>query len=80
MTVALPQDWGGLPPQSCDLCRRRIGDVFFDGRTKMGSWATMCPACHRNHGIGLGIGYGQEYRLQASGQFLAVAGYLPTED
>lgn len=51
----------------CDICKADIsaGKVafFVDGmiRNSNSEWALMCPACHRIHGAGLGIGVGQKY-------------------
>ena len=48
-----------LPP--CDFCGRV---ARFDGRTKhRGCWAYMCEGCFAIHGVGLGLGYGQELIL-----------------
>ena len=41
----------------CDFC----GDeAHYDGKTKIGPWGYMCKPCFREHGIGLGLGKGQE--------------------
>jgi len=51
----------------CDICHRDIeeigGEVYIDGKTKSGPWANMCTSCHRNFGVGLGLGKGQMYDL-----------------
>ena len=40
----------------CDFC----GEVArVDGKTRLGSWAYMCPAHYRAFGVGLGLGKGQ---------------------
>lgn len=60
-TVAnLGRKWMG--PTECDLCHRPIKGYLYDGATQMGPWATMCKPCHSWHGVGLGLGRGQEYR------------------
>lgn len=46
----------------CDICGEPQLVYIIDGRTKAGFWATMCPACHKEHGVGLGIGFGQKYK------------------
>lgn len=47
----------------CDLCSMRFhkGDKIIDGKTKMGSWATMCINCLLTYGVGLGTGKGQKF-------------------
>ena len=48
----------------CDLCKD--SDIFtppedaqYDGRTRSGIWAFMCPIHFLSHGVGLGLGKGQ---------------------
>ncbi len=43
----------------CDFCPEETRPVV-DGRTKMGPWAAMCEAHFKEHGLGLGTGYGQK--------------------
>ena len=31
----------------------------YDGRTRMGPWANMCPNCMVDYGLGVGLGRGQ---------------------
>ena len=67
--------WIGDAPAVCDLRREhKITDTFIDGNTVYGSWANMCPACHRQYGRGLGTGAGQSYTKQTDGRWLKVAG------
>lgn len=54
--------WGGAVPQTCDICGSTLADGFVDGRTRMGSWGFLCSRCHEIHGVGLGMGYGQQYK------------------
>ena len=35
--------------------------TFYDAATDQGPWGWLCKRCFRNHGKGLGIGFGQEY-------------------
>ena len=56
--------WYGEPPKKCDICNNDIKGVFIDGRTKQGVWGIMCKPCHKEHGVGLGTGRGQKYKLQ----------------
>ena len=55
--------WIGLIPKYCDICKKPLKIFFVDGRTKMGPWAIMCSSCHREHGVGIGIGKGQKYSI-----------------
>jgi len=68
--------WVGDAPTRCDWnTRHKITKTFVDGRTRRsGSWANMCLDCHREHGIGLGIGRGQQYQKQLGGRWLKIAG------
>lgn len=46
----------------CDIHKRHgmVGvPARYDGKTKDGPWAYMCPPCFQDHGIGLGTGRGQ---------------------
>ena len=55
-----------FPP--CDFCVE-VGVVrpaAYDGATRMGSWASMCPAHFKQYGIGLGIGRGQKLILKSA--------------
>ena len=54
--------WSG-EAEKCDICDKLFADEkhFIDGRSKSGSWALMCRACHRIFGVGIGTGRGQVY-------------------
>lgn len=56
--MAVPHTKVDVPElPDCDFC----GDVaHYDGKTKFGPWANMCLNCFRTHGVGLGLGQGQE--------------------
>ena len=56
-------------PDRCGVCRGPIRGTFVDGRTTLrgGIWATMCSACHEQHGCGLGDGTGHRYLQQPDG-------------
>ena len=41
---------------SCDFCPKTAA---YDGRTKMGPWAFMCPNHFVDYGTGVGLGKGQ---------------------
>lgn len=60
--------WIGPAPKKCDLCAGKIIVTFFDGKTTMGPWASMCERCHETYGIGLGTGKGQHYELHRDGK------------
>ena len=55
--------WIGTPPTQCVICKAEITSEFVDGRTELGPWANMCMNCHETIGLGLGLGYGQHYKL-----------------
>ena len=56
--------WHGAIPTQCEVCGGKIKDEFIDGKTKVGFWANMCPACHKEFGVGLGTGKGQKYNVR----------------
>ena len=56
--------WHGITPTYCKICNGKLTTEFIDGRTKVGFWAIMCPACHKELGVGLGIGKGQRYEMR----------------
>lgn len=45
----------------CDICHRPTVGYHIDGRMAFGSWADVCESCHRDQGIGFGVGKGQRY-------------------
>lgn len=56
-------------PKECDLCCAAITTKFVDGKTVIGSWASMCITCHDRRGVGLGTGLGQRYEKQPDGRW-----------
>lgn len=53
--------------KKCDICGVDIKTqyaTYIDGKTRNGSWATMCGACHMEHGVGFGLGKGQEFDIR----------------
>jgi len=56
--------WYGVMPKRCDICDGELKEAFIDGRTKVGFWAIMCLACHKEFGVGLGTGKGQKYKMK----------------
>lgn len=60
----MPDNWvyvSDLP--TCDIHQYDKGDgnvpAGYDGKTKMGPWASMCEPCFEEVGVGLGLGKGQ---------------------
>lgn len=41
----------------CDFCEKR---AKYDGKTLRGPWAFMCQVHFEKHGVGFGLGRGQE--------------------
>ena len=58
--------WYG--PSTCDFCGRNCQKTLYDGKTKSGTWATMCRTCFIENGMGLGYGVGQKYTLNPETQ------------
>ena len=56
----------------CDICGEELTKTLIDGRTSNGSWAVMCPKCHKIQGVGLGTGKGQKYVRDTEGDFVKV--------
>lgn len=61
--------WIGDVPKQCDMCKSPIAHAFVDGATRYnspgaGRWASMCLKCHKVHGMGLGVGMGQQYEKE----------------
>jgi hypothetical protein len=65
--------WIGKVPEKDDF-GKPIKDFFVDGKTKSGPWAMMTLASYRVHGVGLGLGKGQQYEKQDDGKWLKVEG------
>lgn len=73
--------WMGSPPEVCDMshdpivrCAEKIGNQFYDARTKQGQWGNLCPKCFGRWGVGLGTGQGQWYKKAVDGNFYKVEG------
>jgi hypothetical protein len=66
--------WAGSKLDKCEICRQSLTETVVDGKTLMGPWALMCPACYSNYGLGLGTGRGQMYKRQSNGRWLKTAG------
>lgn len=66
--------WIGSDPSTCQICNRPVVSCFVDGKTYSGPWATMCLDCHFVHGVGIGLGKGQIFTLQADGSWLKTGG------
>ena len=50
----------------CDICSRPLDRRYIDGKTTYGPWANMCPPCHKEVGVGFGVGRGQEFKREGS--------------
>jgi hypothetical protein len=59
----MAKQYSGIPPKTCDICKKNLVNVFFDAKTKMGPWANLCQDCFNKQGVGLGIGKGQKYTI-----------------
>lgn len=62
--------------EKCDTCGNCFADTFYDGKTKFGPWANMCPSCFTcGPGVNtLGTGFGQKYEKQSDGRFMKTEG------
>ena len=54
------------------ICGEELSKTIIDGMTVNGSWAVMCPKCHKIYGVGLGTGKGQKYVRDEVGDFVKV--------
>lgn len=66
--------WLGSLPIYCDICGHDVKQEFVDGKTKHGPWANMCMNCFKEHGIKLGTGFGQHYKLDETGKYAKMEG------
>ena len=69
----MPNTWVVVPEiRNCDMCHQDPPvPAYADGKTTFGPWANMCKPCFEIHGVGLGLGIGQELLLEPP---------IPTED
>lgn len=65
--------WLDKVPATDDFGRVILRE-FIDGQTKLGKWALMTPESYEEHGVGLGKGKGQHYKLNKRGDWVKVAG------
>ena len=68
------KQYGGNPPEVCDLCQKPIANVFIDGKVRGHGWANMCKACYTQYGVPLGTGGGQEWWRDPDGNFYKIDG------
>ena len=55
----------GEPPENCDICSRPLKNWAVNGKVRVGGgWCWMCLQCHRNFGVGTGVGKGQIYQKE----------------
>lgn len=64
----------GTLPKNCQHCKKPIKNCFYDAKLKWGSWAYICPRCHKAVGVGVGVGKGQKYIKNDKDQFFKVEG------
>jgi hypothetical protein len=57
--------WQGQT-ETCDICQGplTVGKTFYDARTQQGPWGALCRKCFIIHGVGVGLGKGQEYNSE----------------
>ena len=62
----MPNTWVVVPEiRNCDMCHQDPPvPAYADGKTAFGPWANMCKSCFEVHGVGLGLGMGQELLLE----------------
>jgi hypothetical protein len=48
----------------CQLCNEPLIESYIDGATVVGPWAIMCDACHRQFGVGWGVGRASRHDVQ----------------
>jgi hypothetical protein len=61
----------------CDICARNGDDAVpaqFNGVTRFGPWAKMCSTHFRLYGRGLGVGVGQQLKVEEPGQKVELTG------
>jgi hypothetical protein len=58
--------WEVEMPAKCEVCKKDVGDVFYDAKLDGGPWALMCEECFDTRGAGLGMGMGQKYDAKTS--------------
>ena len=51
-----------------------VGEVVYDAKTHVGSWATMSDTSFLAHGVRVGTGWGQKYVRQQNGELHKVEG------
>jgi hypothetical protein len=69
--------WLSPVEPNCEFCGTAIKKKFYDARIRTAGGTicgTACPSCFTLEGIGLGLGRGQEYTLQADGRWLKTGG------
>jgi len=62
----MPNTWVVVSEiRNCDMCHQDPPvPAYADGKTTFGPWANMCKPCFEIHGVGLGLGMGQELLLE----------------
>ncbi len=64
-------------PKKCDICthpfRKFPGTLMYD-TVVHGRWGCLCHECFTRFNCNLGIGKGQKYEMQTTGEFLLIEG------
>lgn len=68
--------WEGSPVKTCQCCNGSMAKatVMYDANLRGVGWCNCCHACFQAYRGKLGVGLGQKYRRQPSGQWLLVKG------
>ena len=59
--MATKKFWQGSKQITCDHCKLRFSDVFYDAKLPLGPWGLLCDKCFKALGCSLGLGRGQKY-------------------
>ena len=60
----MAKEWASEVPEKCQFCNQPLKNVFYDMNYKFMGWGIGCEDCHKEHGVGLGIGRGQMFDLK----------------
>jgi hypothetical protein len=58
----------------CDICEAPCTEKYYDAKTVLGPWATLCETCFKTYNAAvLGTGRGQEF-TKVDGKWIKTAG------